>query len=168
MEVESVNHCIVSSCRWWTTTWPRCSLISCLPCTYTQAIFVMIFCPRGLWVSSAHQSNAVYCTYTPDSYKHLNHTITLWAEIIPVQLRSAPLCDKSTFKHGDDDEPPQTNLPPIIADSRDPGGEVRLKVWGAGVTQGWSSSSSLLLAPKVLLEDQWPMKTIHSTPLQSH
>ena len=68
----------------------------------------------------------------------------------------------------DDDEPPQTNLPPIIADSRDPGGEVRLKVWGAGVTQGWSSSSSLLLPPKVLLDDQWPMKTIHSTPLQSH
>ena len=28
----------------------------------------------------------------------------------------------------DADEPPQTNLPPIIADSRDPGGEVRLKV----------------------------------------
>ena len=27
-----------------------------------------------------------------------------------------------------DEEPPQTNLPPIIADSRDPGGEVRLKV----------------------------------------
>ena len=68
----------------------------------------------------------------------------------------------------DDDEPPQTNLPPIIADSRDPGGEVRLKVWGAGVTQGWSSSSLSLLAPKVLLDDQWPMKTIHSTPLQSH
>ena len=67
-----------------------------------------------------------------------------------------------------DDEPPQTNLPPIIADSRDPGGEVRLKVWGAGVTQGWSSSSSLLLAPKVFLDNQWPMKTIHSTPLQSH
>ena len=31
-------------------------------------------------------------------------------------------------KADDDDEPPQTNLPPIIADSRDPGGEVRLKV----------------------------------------
>ena len=81
--------------------------------------------------------------------------------------------DDDNGHHGDgdnadnDDEPPQTNLPPIIADSRDPGGEVRLKVWGAGVTQGWSLSS-LILAPKVLLDDQWPMKTIHSTPLQSH
>ena len=42
--------------------------------------------------------------------------------------------DDDNCPHGDganadaDDEPPQTNLPPIIADSRDPGGEVRLKV----------------------------------------
>ena len=121
-----INHyCILSSGWSASSTWAL-SFCQCPGAHFHKLLSSSQDCTNP----TCHSCFCNFCTNSDNDDK--NNEDCCW-----VKIRLSGYHDHHHYHHHDHD----TNLPPIIGGSRDPGGKVRLKVRGSSVTQGCSSSS---------------------------